>query len=470
MPSLDETIETLRAALKLSPDNLPLRMLLGENLLASGRLEEAEREFTVALALAPSDLKLAVSLAQACFGNGKYSQALVIIEDVIRKSDAPPKAFLLYARLLLNEGKLASAQENYNQAKGLDPSLRDATLEERLGLKGDSGQSSIRENREQRPIGATASGEMREVEGAKDSAYGSDNYLASEFDDLVETADTGFADVGGMDAVKEQIRMKIIYPLKHPETFKAYGKKMGGGILLYGPPGCGKTYLARATAGEIEARFIPIGLHQVLDMWIGSSEKNLHEIFEIARKQKPSVLFFDEVDALAASRADMKQTYHRHTINQFLNELDGVNTSNEGVLILAATNAPWHLDSAFRRPGRFDRIIFVPPPDTAARASILRIILKGKPQENIDFEFLAKKTEKFSGADLKALVEDCIEKKIEEAMSKGSEPKPITTKDLEKSARGVKPSTAEWFSSARNYALYSNESGLYDEIAKYLKL
>lgn len=122
MPSLDETIETLRAALKLSPDNLPLRMLLGENLLASGRLEEAEREFTVALALAPSDLKLAVSLAQACFGNGKYSQALVIIEDVIRKSDAPPKAFLLYARLLLNEGKLASAQENYNQAKGLDPS------------------------------------------------------------------------------------------------------------------------------------------------------------------------------------------------------------------------------------------------------------------------------------------------------------------------------------------------------------
>lgn len=468
MPSLDETIETLRAALKLSPDNLPLRMLLGENLLSSGRLEEAEREFTVALALAPNDLKLAVSLAQACFGNGKYSQALVIIEDVIRKSEVPPKAYLLYARLLLNEGKLVPAQENYNLAKSLDAALRDPSLEERLGLKGNTGQSSPQENREKRPLGATASGEMKEFNSG--ALAEEDDEQESEFDDLVETADTDFADVGGMEGVKEQIRMKIIYPLKHPETFKAYGKKMGGGILLYGPPGCGKTYIARATAGEIEARFIPIGLHQVLDMWIGSSEKNLHEIFEIARKQNPSVLFFDEVDALAASRADMKQTYHRHTINQFLNELDGVNTSNEGVLILAATNAPWHLDSAFRRPGRFDRIIFVPPPDTAARASILRIVLKGKPQENIDFEFLAKKTDKFSGADLKAMVEDCIEKKIEEAMSKGSDPKPITTKDLEKSVKNIKPSTAEWFASARNYALYSNESGLYDEIAKYLKL
>lgn len=191
MPSLDETIETLRAALKLSPDNLPLRMLLGENLLSSGRLEEAEREFTVALALAPNDLKLAVSLAQACFGNGKYSQALVIIEDVIRKSEVPPRAYLLYARLLLNEGKLVPAQENYNLAKSLDAALRDPSLEERLGLKGNTGQSFPQENREKRPLGATASGEMREFNSGAGAEE--DDAPQSEFDDLVETADTDFA-------------------------------------------------------------------------------------------------------------------------------------------------------------------------------------------------------------------------------------------------------------------------------------
>jgi SpoVK/Ycf46/Vps4 family AAA+-type ATPase len=263
--------------------------------------------------------------------------------------------------------------------------------------------------------------------------------------------------------------MQIIHPLTHAETFQAYGQKIGGGILMYGPPGCGKTYLAKATAGEINAKFISVGLHDVLDMWIGSSERNLHEIFETARLNKPCVVFFDEVDALAASRADMRQAGGRHIINQFLNELDGVDTDNEGLLILAATNAPWHVDSAFRRPGRFDRIIFVPPPDAPARASILRILLKGKPMENIDFELMGKKTDKFSGADLKALVEQTVEKKIAEAMKTGT-PKPITTKDLEGSLKNVKPSTSDWFATARNYAVYSNEGGLYDDILKYLKI
>ncbi|HEY9868742.1 MAG TPA: ATP-binding protein, partial [Candidatus Obscuribacterales bacterium] len=231
----------------------------------------------------------------------------------------------------------------------------------------------------------------------------------------------------------------------------------------------GKTYLARATAGEIDARFLAIGLHHVLDMWIGTSERNLHHIFELARANKPCVLFFDEVDALAASRSDMKHSAGRHLINQFLNELDGVDTDNEGLLILAATNAPWHVDPAFRRPGRFDRILFVPPPDAQARAAILRLLLQGKPLENVDFDLLGKKTDKFSGADLKALVDMVVEGKIAEAMKEGI-PKPITTRDLERSLRAVKPSTSEWFSSARNYAVYANEGGLYDDILKYLNI
>ncbi len=276
-----------------------------------------------------------------------------------------------------------------------------------------------------------------------------------------------FADVGGMEKVKDDIRVKIIYPLQHPEVYAAYGKKIGGGILMYGPPGCGKTLLARATAGEVKSNFISVGINDVLDMWIGSSEKNLHNLFEQARRNRPCVVFFDEVDALGASRSDMRRTGGRHLINQFLSELDGVNADNDGLLFLAATNAPWHLDGAFRRPGRFDRILFVPPPDEVAREEILRIRLKGKPQDNIDVKRVAHKLHDFSGADLGAVVELAIEHKLQEAVKTGL-PKPLTTNDLLHATKSVRASTSEWFATARNHALFSNEAGAYDPILEYL--
>jgi SpoVK/Ycf46/Vps4 family AAA+-type ATPase len=204
-------------------------------------------------------------------------------------------------------------------------------------------------------------------------------------------------------------------------------------------------------------------------MWIGNSEKNLHELFGQARRARPCVLFFDEVDALGASRSDLRQSGGRHLINQFLSEMDGVQDSNEGVLILAATNAPWHLDPAFRRPGRFDRVLFVPPPDQPARAAILRILSRGKPLGDIDFDNLAKKSDAFSGADLKAVLDLTVEAKLREAMKEGV-PKPITTRDMQSAIGQVKPSTREWFATARNYALYSNQGGVYDDVLRYLKL
>jgi len=263
--------------------------------------------------------------------------------------------------------------------------------------------------------------------------------------------------------------MKIILPLRQPDLFKAYGKKAGGGILLYGPPGCGKTFLARATAGEVQAGFLAIGISDVLDMWIGQSEKNLHAIFEQARAHRPCVLFFDEVDALGANRTDMLKSGGRQIINQFLSELDGVQTNNDGLLILAATNAPWHLDPAFRRPGRFDRILFVPPPDEAARASILRLQLTGRPVDAMDFDALAKKTEGFSGADLKAVVDLAVEDKLRAAMKSGSI-QPLRTGDLADAIKRHRPTVRDWFETARNYALYANQSGLYDDILTHLKL
>jgi transitional endoplasmic reticulum ATPase len=209
-------------------------------------------------------------------------------------------------------------------------------------------------------------------------------------------------------------------------------------------------------------------LHDVLDMWLGKSEQNLHAIFELARTNPPCILFFDEVDALGASRSDMRHHGIRHVINQFLSELDGVQTSNEGVLVLAATNMPWYIDSALRRPGRFDRVIFVPPPDAPARVAILKLMLADKPTHKFDYEKLARATEDFSGADLRGVVDQAVEHKLREAMQTGL-PKPLTTSDLAAVIKTVHPTTREWFETARNYAVYSNVGGAYDDVLEYLK-
>ena len=445
-PPAEDPLKALREALRLSPDNLPLRKHLAESLLGSGRGEEAVKEFRDALAGRPEDASLKLGLARSYFHLGKNSEALVIVESLIQQNDTPAAAYVLHARLLLRAGDPERAVREYRKAIDLDPSVADAELAGRLGIRA-SDASEVSEGR----VRAAATEQ------------------APTPDLAVEQPKISFKDVGGMEALKEEVRMKIIHPLNHPEFYKAYGKAIGGGILMYGPPGCGKTHLARATAGEIKAGFIAVGIHDVLDMWIGQSERNLHELFDQARRSSPCVLFFDEVDALGASRSDLRQSSARQLINQFLSELDGVQASNEGVLILAATNAPWHLDSAFRRPGRFDRILFVPPPDAEARAGILRILLRGKPCGEIDFEQVARKSEHFSGADLKAMVDQAIEAKLRQAIATGN-PAPIVTKDLVLGLSKVKPSTREWFASARNYALYSNQGGVYDDILKYLKL
>ena len=256
--------------------------------------------------------------------------------------------------------------------------------------------------------------------------------------------------------------------MQRPDLYKAYGQRAGGGLLLYGPPGCGKTHLARATAGEVKAAFASIGIHQILDMWLGNSEKNLHASFEMARAHRPAVLFFDEVDALAASRSDMRMSSARHIINQFLAELDGLDSQNDGVLIIGATNAPWHLDSAFRRPGRFDQVVFVPPPDEPARAAILKVLLRDRPTHAIDYARVAGRTNGFSGADLRGVVETAVGRRLDEAMRTG-EPQPVDTADLLRAAGGVRPTTTDWLATARNYVLYADKSGLYDAVRPYLK-
>ena len=462
--------EALREALRFSPENAPLLLHAADTLLLHAGFAEAEALFKRALALQPGHAAAKIGLATAFFQQGKQGAALVIIEDLVKAEAPPARALLLHARLALQAGEPVLAGRQYARARAADPALTDPGLEQQLGTHVPARPAPVL------PKSAAPAAPPEEAFPGPEEPPDDHERERLPAGDLpadaaveIERPALKFADVGGMDAVKEEIRMKIILPLLQPDLFKAYGKKAGGGILLYGPPGCGKTFLARATAGEVSAGFLAIGISDVLDMWIGQSEKNLHAIFEQARAHRPCVLFFDEVDALGANRTDMLKSGGRQIINQFLSELDGVQTNNEGLLILAATNAPWHLDPAFRRPGRFDRILFVPPPDTTARASILRLQLKGRPVEDMDFEALAKKTDGFSGADLKAVVDLAVEEKLRAAMKSGSI-HPLRTADLTDALKRHRPTTRDWFETARNYALYANQSGLYDDILTYLKI
>ncbi|MBL7762078.1 MAG: AAA family ATPase [Chitinophagaceae bacterium] len=433
----NKTIQGLIEALNVSPDNVPLRLHVAELLVDDKSYAEAADQFQEVLKRSYGNTRAQLGLANCYYNMEKYSAAIIIYEQ-LSQEQLSEEDQVRFVRCLIKEDSLQQAMDIYQKILHANPLFSDDEIDSYLRLP---------------------------------SAGMGDDLANEDFDDdyFMEKPAIKFENVGGMQRIKEEIAIKIIQPLQNPDLYKAFGKKTGGGILLYGPPGCGKTFIAKATAGEIDAKFINIGLHDILDMWVGNSEKNLHEIFELARRNAPCVLFFDEVDAMGASRSDLKQSAMRHVINQFLAELDGVESDNEGVLVLAATNAPWSVDPAFRRPGRFDRIIFVEPPDEAAREEIFTDMLEGKPVADIDTKKIAAAAKDYSGADIKAAIDIATEDKLRESMSKGSI-QPITTKDLLKAVKQHRPTTLEWFSSAKNYALYANESGLYDDILKYLKI
>lgn len=431
----EDLIKDLKEALALSPKNIPLRLRLGKCYEAIFDLKNAEEQYLEVLRIDNKNSKAKEYLAEVYFSLGKYDAAQVVIEEIIDFSSENIEVLELHCKILIKLGEMQSAQEVYKSILELNPEYLNEDFDKQLRVN---------------PLGYTEE-------------------IDEDATQSIEKPKVNFSDIGGMETIKNEISLKIIQPLNHPELYKAYGKKVGGGILLYGPPGCGKTHIARATAGEINASFINVGINDILDMWIGNSEQNLHEIFETARKNTPCVIFIDEIDALGANRNDMAKSGGRTLINQFLAELDGLDSNNDGILILGATNTPWHLDPAFRRPGRFDRIIFVAPPDEKAREEIFELSLKDKPSDTIDFRKLAKASNSFSGADIKAIVDIAIEEKLQESFKTGKL-EPISMKSLLNAIKKQSASTKEWFNSAKNYALYSNDSGLYDDILHYLKI
>jgi AAA+ superfamily predicted ATPase len=293
-------------------------------------------------------------------------------------------------------------------------------------------------------------------------APGSDLY------DVESTTGLSLADVAGMDDVKARLEAAFLAPMRNPELRKLYGKSLRGGLLLYGPPGCGKTFLAKAVAGEMGAQFIAVTLADVLDMYIGQSERNLHALFETVRANAPCVLFLDEVDAIGQKRSQLRNSALRQVVNQLLVELDDVHSANEGVFVLGATNHPWDVDAALRRPGRFDRTLLVLPPDLAAREAIVKLHLRDRPVAGVDARKIAKATDGYSGADLAHVCEGAAERAMLDSSRTGTV-RMIGQADLEASLKEIRPSTGAWLQLARNVAMFANESGEYDDLVAYLK-
>jgi len=283
-----------------------------------------------------------------------------------------------------------------------------------------------------------------------------------------EQVDVRLDDVGGMEDVKARLEAAFLAPLRNPQLRELYGKSLQGGLLLYGPPGCGKTFIARALAGELEASFLLVSLADVLDMYVGQSERNLREVFELARRSRPCVIFLDEIDAIGQKRSQMRNSAARGTVNQLLSEMDGLADNNEGVFVLGATNHPWDVDVALRRPGRFDRTVLVLPPDAPARDAILRYHLRDRPIANIDPRKLVERTDGYSGADLAHVCETAAEHALLDSARSGTA-RMIEMRDLEAAIAEVKPSIGPWLQTAKNVAQFANQDGSYDELLAYLR-
>jgi transitional endoplasmic reticulum ATPase len=403
---------------------------------------ETRADLEQRLLLAPFDAALRTRYAERLLSEGDWPAAAAQARLLVGQWPDQAAGHALSARARQGQGDLDGARADYLAARRCADFQRIDALEALLPppVPGQGGRLQL--------VGAAPAPAVRALQ-------------------QVSPEKVRFSSIVGMDDLKKTIRLKIIDPYLKPGLFARFKMNSGGGILLYGPPGCGKTMMARAIANECQAEFIPVGISDVLNMWLGESERNLAAMFDKARANTPAVLFFDELDALAFSRAKASAASTRSVVNEFLSQLDGIGRENQGVLVLAATNMPWDVDDAMKRPGRFSRQIFVSPPDEAARREMLRIKLTGVPCDGIDLDAVARATANYSGADIDGLIELAKESAVSEAMD--DQDRALNAADFDWALRQMQSSTLEWLRTVRNVVKYAGDDGTYREVGQYLK-
>jgi AAA+ superfamily predicted ATPase len=458
-------IASLRRAVEAMPEDLALRLHLATMLADAGQRDECIRHVGAIIQVDPAN-SAALRLLQRVSG-------LPAADSPGQAGSRPP------AGQADSAGPAADGQaDGAGPAAAADwPAAEAAGLPvpERPAADPDPGRPAAGAGREPGPAGGfdwdEAETELRDV--MPPMFVTADGAAAEEPDARpgafeAERPRLTLADVAGMTEVKARLDAAFLAPLRNPELRKLYHKSLRGGLLLYGPPGCGKTFIARAVAGELGAHFMAVSFADVIDMFIGQSERNIRELFTIARSKAPCVLFLDEVDAIGQKRSQLRSAPMRSAVNQLLLELDDVTGGNEGVFVLAASNHPWDVDSALRRPGRFDRTLLVLPPDVAAREAVFRFHLRERPVAGIELARLATLTEGYSAADIAHVCESAAELALLDSARTG-EVRMIGQPDLVTAISAVRPSIGPWFESARNVALFANEGGAYDDLVAYLK-
>jgi SpoVK/Ycf46/Vps4 family AAA+-type ATPase len=380
LKNFEKSIADYTKSMELDPQNPIIYNNRGDAYYRKQDFQTAIKDYDRAIQLNPNYLKAFYNRGLSYASVEEYEKAVDDFSKVIELKSDFAEAYHLRGLAHEYAGSIANAIADYEQALKLNPELTEAKthLDSAKAKKDQDGKS-----------GGGGEGGTADIK-------------------LLSKPNMSFDDVAGMSKMKEEIRKSIVYPMRDPELARKYGKLGGGGILMYGPPGCGKTFIVKAAAGECKSGFINAKLSDLLDMYVGNTEKNIHKVFELGRKNTPCLLFFDEVDAIGGRRDQGEGAqYLKMAVNQMLYEMDGVEANNSNMLIIAATNAPWDVDPALRRSGRFSKTIYIPEPDYESRKAIFKMHAKKRPcAPFIPFALLAIASTGYASADHKAIVDE----------------------------------------------------------------
>lgn len=437
----DKAISDYNKSADLDPRNPVIYNNRGDAFYRKQEFDNAILDYDKAISLNPKYLKAFYNrgLAYAC--QQDYEKAIEDFNKVIELNPEFAEAYHIRGLAFDYMQDYTKAIADYDKAIELKPDFQEAVNHRELAKSKMSGTVDA----SGQPVTSTEGGQT--VNAIK----------------LLQKPKISFNEVAGLDRLKELINDSIVYPLLQPELARRYGKLGGGGIMFYGPPGCGKTYVVKAAAGECKASFINAKISDIMDMYVGNTEKNLHNIFETGRKNAPCVIFFDEMEALGARRDQMQQQpYQKMAVNQLLYEMDGLEAKNEDVLVIGATNAPWDVDPALRRSGRFSKHMFVPEPDKKSREALFKLHAKNKPTKGgVRWGRLARATVGYAAADIKQLCDDAASIPWKEAFKSGKE-RPVEMKDFIKAIKKRKSSLPPWYESAKKQIGTQEEKSIVD--------